>query len=353
MPVQVWSSALTSWAGASHDAGIVSVRDPCQRTNMSGVRHRFVDVIGIRIHVAEAGQGFPVLLCHGFPEIWYSWRHQLAALAAAGYRAIAPDQRGYGSTSVPSEMDKYNIHYLVGDLTSLLDALGLERAVVVGHDWGGIVAWQMALLAPHRVAGVVGINTPFFPRPPVPPLRLLNAMAQGRFHYILYFQEPRRADEELARDVRRTLRSFYQAIRPEQLDAATRLAPERDSTGSGLLDRLPDAPLPPYLSAEDFEVYVAAFEQTGFTGGLNWYRNMDRNWELTAYLNGATVAAPALMITAEGDPVLKPEMAAGMERWVPKLVETVCIRQCGHWTQQEKPEEVNEALLRFLSRVVP
>ncbi|GIW43360.1 MAG: epoxide hydrolase [Candidatus Binatia bacterium] len=319
---------------------------------MSEFQHHYLDVNGIRIHAVEAGEGFPVLLCHGFPEIWYSWRHQLRALAEAGYRAIAPDQRGYGETTVPAEVDKYSIHHLVGDLTGLLDALGIEQAVVVGHDWGGLVTWQMALLAPHRVAGVVGVNTPFFPRLPVSPLAVMRQLAQGQFHYILYFQEPGVADEELGRDVRRSLRAFYQQTKAENVERVRSAPPGVwGAREGGLLERLGDAPLPPYMTAADFDVFARAFEQTGFTGGLNWYRNMERNWETTAYLAGAKVAQPALMITAEWDPVLRPEMAAGMERWVPKLRRTVLIRECGHWTQQEKPEEVNAALLEFLDEL--
>ncbi|MCX8072899.1 MAG: alpha/beta hydrolase [Candidatus Binatia bacterium] len=319
---------------------------------MAEFSHRYFEVNGIRMHAVEAGSGFPVLLCHGFPEIWYSWRHQLRALADAGYRAIAPDQRGYGETSVPREIHKYSIHHLVGDLTSLLDALEIERAVIVGHDWGGIVTWQMALLAPHRVAGVVGVNTPFFPRLPVSPLTVMRQMAQGQFHYILYFQEPGVADAELERDVRRSLRAFYQETRRELSEAARQTPPGVfGPAGGGILDRLGDAALPPYISAEDFEVFAQAFERTGFTGALNWYRNLDWNWETTAYLSGAKVQAPALMVTAEWDPVLRPEMAAGMEQWVPNLKRTILIRGCGHWTQQEKPEEVNAALLDFLREI--
>lgn len=157
---------------------------------MSSISHRTVSTNGISMHVAQAGEGFPVLLCHGFPELWYSWRHQLRALAEAGFHAIAPDQRGYGDTDAPQAVDTYSVHHLVGDLTGLLDALGIEKAVVVGHDWGGIVAWQMALLAAHRVEAVVGINTPYFPRPPMRPTDLMRAMAQGNFHYVLYFQTP-------------------------------------------------------------------------------------------------------------------------------------------------------------------
>jgi pimeloyl-ACP methyl ester carboxylesterase len=319
---------------------------------MAEITHRFVDTNGIRMHVAEAGSGFPVLFCHGFPELWYSWRHQLHALADAGFRAIAPDQRGYGETDAPAEIGKYSMHHLVGDLTGMLDALGIEKAAIVGHDWGGIIVWQMALLAPHRVAAVVGINTPFFPRMPMSPLALMRTMAQGNFHYVLYFQQPGVADAELGRDPRRTLRGFYQEMTAEMLmtvqsNPAAAMGPNQ----GGLLDRMPDAPLPKFLTADDFEVFATAFERTGFTGGLNWYRNFDFNWETTAYLAGAKVQQPALMITAELDPVLRPEMAAGMSLWVPELRDTVLIKGSGHWTQQEKPAEVNAALLGFLSGV--
>ena len=311
--------------------------------------HQQIETNGIRMHVAEAGSGFPVLLCHGFPEFWYSWRHQMKALADAGFHAIAPDQRGYGDTDAPHAIDAYTIHHLVGDLTGLLDALAIEKAVIVGHDWGGFVVWQMALLAPHRVAGVVGVNTPFFPRFPLRPLEMMRASAQGNFHYILYFQEPGVAESELERDVRRSLRGFYQPPNREIMEQL------RDvpmgvfgPAGGGILDRLPDAPYGEFLSAEDFEVFVAGFQKTGFRGGLNWYRSFDRNWELTAYLHNAKVLQPALMVTAELDVVLRPEMAVGMEAWVPNLRRTVLIAGSGHWTQQEKPAAVNAALLEFL-----
>jgi len=311
--------------------------------------HTQIETNGIRMHVAEAGSGFPVLLCHGFPELWYSWRHQMKALADAGFRAIAPDQRGYGDTDAPQAIDAYTIHHLVGDLTGLLDALAIEKAVIVGHDWGGFVVWQMAMLAPHRVAGVVGVNTPFFPRFPMRPLDMMRASAQGNFHYILYFQESGVAESELERDVRRSLRGFYQPPNREIMEQL------RDvpmgvfgPAGGGILDRLPDTPHGEFLSTEDFAVFVASFQKTGFHGGLNWYRNFDRNWELTAYLHNAKVLQPALMVTAELDVVLRPEMAVGMEAWVPNLRRTVLIEGSGHWTQQEQPAAVNAALLEFL-----
>jgi len=304
---------------------------------------------GISMHVVEAGHGLPVLLCHGFPETGYSWRHQVRALAAAGFRAIAPDQRGYGGTDVPAAIEAYSIHHLVGDLTGLLDALEIDRAVIVGHDWGGLVAWQMALLAPHRVKGVVGVNTPFFPRLPMAPTAMMRAAAQGGFHYILYFQEPGVAEAELDPQVRRTLNGLYQAPNRQLVAATKGTSPGLfGPAGGGLLDHLPPGEHGDFLTSEDFEVFVEAFERTGFRGGLNWYRNFDRNWETTAYLSGAKVQAPALMITAELDAVLRPEMAEGMQAWVPNLRDTILIRGAGHWTQQEKPSDVNCALVDFL-----
>ena len=210
---------------------------------MSEFIHRRIDTNGISMHVVEAGSGFPVLLCHGFPEIWYSWRHQLRALADAGFRAIAPDQRGYGETDAPQAVDAYTIHHLVGDLTGLLDALGIEQTAIVGHDWGGLLVWQMALLAAHRVAAVVGVNTPCFPRLPMRPTAMMRAMAQGNFHYILYFQEPGVAEAELGRDVCRTLRGFYQEIPREIFEATKDIQPGiLGPDGGGLLDRMPDNP---------------------------------------------------------------------------------------------------------------
>ncbi len=313
------------------------------------VNHRMIDTNGIRMHIAEQGQGPLVVFCHGFPEIWYSWRHQLRALAAAGFRAIAPDQRGYGGTEAPVAIESYSIHHLVGDLTAVMDTLEIDKAVIVGHDWGGLVVWQMALLAAQRVAGVVGVNTPFFPRLPMRPLEMMRAAAQGGFHYIVYFQEPGVAEAELDPQVRRTLDGLYQAPNPDLVTAAREWAPGLfGPSGGGLLERMPPGSHGAFLTEQDFEVFVSSFEKTGFRGGLNWYRNFDRNWETTAYLSGAKVLQPALMITAELDAVLRPEMAEGMQTWVPNLRRTVLIKGSGHWTQQEKPDEVNRALLGFL-----
>jgi pimeloyl-ACP methyl ester carboxylesterase len=315
---------------------------------MDEIKHYFVQTNGIKMHVHEAGAGEPVLLCHGFPEIWYSWRHQLRALSAAGFRVIAPDQRGYGETESPVSIGAFSLRNLVADLTGMLDQLGIDRCTIVGHDWGGIVAWGAAMIAPDRFAKVAGLNTPFLPRPPVKPTDVFRMMAAGKFHYILYFQEPGVAEAELEADVRRTLRGFYQDLAEIKLEAGVNDPPGvLGPAGGGILDRLPDRSPGSFLTASDFEAFVHAFERSGFRGPINWYRNFDRNWEETAGLEHR-VNQPALMICAERDPVLPPWMAAGMKQLVPNLTKTITIKACGHWTQQEKPEEVNQAVTEFL-----
>lgn len=316
---------------------------------MTEFTHRLVQTNGIRMHLAEAGEGFPVVMCHGFPELWYSWRHQLRALAEAGFRAIAPDQRGYGETDAPEPIEAYTQRQLVADIVGMLDAFGIEKCVIVGHDWGGAVAWNAAMMAPDRIERVIGVNTPLFPRAPMKPTDLMKAIARGNFHYMLYFQEPGVAEAELERDVRRSLRGFYQEPREFVSALGIGAAPGVwGPAGGGVLDRLPDRPHGAFLTDEDFEVFARAFEKTGFRGGLNWYRNIDRNWEESAGLEHR-VNQPALMITAELDPVLRPELCVGMQALVPNLRKTVLIEHCGHWTQQEKPTEANAAILEFLA----
>ncbi|HXW84200.1 MAG TPA: alpha/beta hydrolase [Candidatus Binataceae bacterium] len=315
---------------------------------MAEIKHRFVDTNGIRMHIAECGAGFPVVMCHGFPEMWYSWRHQLRALADAGFHAIAPDLRGYGDTDSPPNIEDFTQRKIVADVIGMLDALGLNKCVIVGHDWGGFTAWYAPLLAPQRIERVIGVNTPFLPRGPMKPTELMKAMAAGNFHYILYFQQPGVAEAELERDVARSLRGFYQDPRAMNLDEIRKAPPGVfGPAGGGILDRLPDQPHGKFLTGEDFEVFVRAFRKSGFRGGLNWYRNLDRNWEQMADVP-QRVEQPALMITAELDVVLRPEMASGMNQWVPNLRKTVLIKGSGHWTQQEKPAEVNAAMLEFL-----
>ena len=305
---------------------------------------------GIDMAVYEMGpkDGIPIVMCHGFPELAFSWRHQLPALAAAGYRAIAPDQRGYGRTSRPEKIEDYDITHLTGDLVGMLDALGLKKAIFVGHDWGGLVVWQLPLLHPERVAGVIGVNTPFLPRAPVDPIMAMRAL-YGENMYIVYFQKPGVADALLAKDVGKTFRFFMRkngftaeeyAKLPEderRLELVHAIQSDEGEWNGELL-----------LNDEELKFFVDTFTRTGFTGGINWYRNFTRNWQ-TMEPYEQKVNVPSLMIMAEDDIVLSPAMADGMEQYVPDL-EKVLIRKCGHWTQQEHPDQVNAAMIDWMKR---
>ena len=305
---------------------------------------RTVQTNGVELHVEEQGDGFPVILAHGFPELGYSWRHQLPALAEAGYRAVAPDQRGYGRSTRPEAVDDYDIVHLTGDLLGLLDDLGEERAVFVGHDWGSIVVWQLALMAPERVAGVVGMSVPFLPRGPMPPVQLMRQVFADSFLYIIYFQEPGVADADLGRDPATTMRRMLAGL-TSNMDPSWMAKDER-----GFVERLPEPErLPDWLTQEELDHYVAEFSRTGFTGGINWYRNFDRNWELTSHLDGAKVEVPSLFIGGTLDPVLVMSPPVIMDGWLTDHRGTVLIDDAGHWVQQEKPGEVNAALLTFLA----
>jgi pimeloyl-ACP methyl ester carboxylesterase len=311
---------------------------------------RMVKTNGIDMAVYEAGpkDGFPVVLCHGFPELAYSWRYQLPALAAAGYRVIAPDQRGYGRTSRPADVQSYDMAHLTGDLAGLLDALELKKAVFCGHDWGGLVVWQLPIYQPDRVAGIIGVNTPFLPRPPVDPIMAMRAVF-GEDMYIVFFQKPGVADALLAKDVGKTFRFFmrkngvtateYAKLPQEQRNLALVHALQTDeSTWPG----------EPVMPPDELQVFIDTFQRTGFTGGINWYRNITRNWELSGTME-QKVRVPGLMIMAEDDVVLSPAMADGMEQFVPDL-DRVLIKRCGHWTQQEHPDETNRAMIDWLKR---
>ncbi|MFH9067733.1 alpha/beta fold hydrolase [Streptomyces coeruleorubidus] len=313
---------------------------------MTEISHRYVRVNGIRLHIAEAGSGPLVLLVHGFPECWYSWRHQLVALAEAGYRVVSPDQRGYARSDRPEGVEAYTIMHLVGDMMGLIDVLGEEKAVIVGHDWGCSVAWHAALLRPDRIRGVVGLSLPHLPRTASPMLPLMRK-ALGEGYYIVYFQKPGLADEELARDARTTFRRLLYASCGDNPEDVPMVVPYE----GGLLDVCPEPEkLPSWLTEEDLDVFAAEFAESGFTGGLNWYRCMDRNWELTAPWQGAPISVPALYVVGDRDLTLSmvPKNMIS-ERAVPLLRGKIVLPGCGHWTQLERPDEVNEALLGFLN----
>ncbi|MGW4830281.1 alpha/beta fold hydrolase [Amycolatopsis japonica] len=310
--------------------------------------HRQLLVNGISMHVAEEGDGPLIVLLHGFPESWYSWRHQLTPLAQAGYRVVAPDQRGYGDSDRPADTDDYSIFHLVGDVVALIERLGANQAVVVGHDWGALVAWQTALMRPDLVRGVVGLSVPPLERGDIPPISAARE-ARGDDFYQIYFQEPGVADAELDRDPGASLRRILSAVR--EPTAAEGAVP----TGPGFLDRMPETAngLPAWLRPEDLKVFTEQFRETGFTGGLNWYRNLDRNWTLTAPWSGARITAPALFITGDRDPVRETYPISGhsLDRYVPNLKGVEEVADCGHWVQQERPDEVTALLLGFLGKL--
>jgi pimeloyl-ACP methyl ester carboxylesterase len=294
------------------------------------VPERRIAANGIELQVLDEGHGPLVVLCHGFPELAFSWRLQVPALISAGFRVLAPDLRGYGRSSAPADVDAYDVISLCGDLCGLLDAIDEQDAIFVGHDWGASLVWQLAVLHPARVRAVAGLSVPFVARAPAPPLPIMRRRL-GEDFYIVWFQEPGVADAALARDVRRTLTaSLPWSAQWAEEDPAP---PRR----------------PPWLSEEELDVYVEAFERTGFTGGLNWYRNIDRNWELTAALAERRVEQPALFLTGELDPVRRFMPSEAMRGWVSDLRREIVVPGTGHWVQQEAAEAVNDALLRFLA----
>jgi pimeloyl-ACP methyl ester carboxylesterase len=314
------------------------------------LRHHTLIVNGIDMHVAEQGSGPLVVLCHGWPELWYSWRHQLPALAAAGCRAVAPDMRGFGQTAAPAREDEYTILHTVGDVVALVGALGESEAIVIGHDWGAPVAWSAAMMRPDMFRAVIGMSVPHRPRAADAPLKLLKQAGLHNFYWI-YFQTPGVAEAEFERDVSVTLRKLlYGASGNAPIDRDNPLVvPE----GQGFLDRMVAPPTPPaWLREEDIAVMIGQYRRTGFRGGLNWYRNIDRNWELTAAWSNATIRQPALFIAGTRDPVIAGKRGAfaieDMSRAVPG-VKKVLIEGAGHWIQQERPEQVNAAVLEFIA----
>ncbi len=314
---------------------------------MAETSHRIVRANGIDIHIAEQGSGPLVLLLHGFPELWYSWRHQLPALAAAGFRAVAPDVRGYGRTEVPQRVESYSMREMTADAVGILDALGVDQAVVVGHDWGAPIAWHCALMYPERFRAVIALSVPFQPRSDaMPPTQAFKRIFGDNFFYILYFQAPGVAEAEFEADVRRSLLlslvNLSASARSEQALAG------RPRTSTMFGDAKMPASLPEWLTEADLDYYVSEFERTGFRGGLNRYRNMDRDWSELARLQGAKVMQPALFIAGQNDPVRGFTRVDAMSGHVPNLRKTVLLPDCGHWTQQERPSEVDAEIIDFL-----
>jgi pimeloyl-ACP methyl ester carboxylesterase len=321
---------------------------------MPEVTHRMIETNGIRLHVAEQGEGPLIILCHGFPECWYSWRHQLRTLAKAGFRAVAPDLRGYGRSDRPEEVEKYTILQDIGDIVGLVDALGAGQAVIAGHDVGATIAWQAALLRPDRFRGVIALGPPFRPRAfgggSAPPTTLMPRNENAVF-YQLYFQTPE-AEAGLGRDIRRVFRSQFFSLSGDRPPSAGGGFPAGMVPRKGALLTDP-ASLPPWITETDIDVYVAELTRSGFRGPLNWWRNIDRSWELMAAFDGAAVTVPALYIVGDRDMLVAvfQQAIAKQSTLVPKLRPAMMLAGCGHWTQQERAPEVSAAMIDFLRQV--
>ncbi|KAK0583150.1 hypothetical protein LWI29_033928 [Acer saccharum] len=315
---------------------------------MEKIEHTTVPTNGINMHVASIGTGPVVLFLHGFPELWYSWRHQLLYLSSRGYRAIAPDLRGYGDTDAPPSVTSYTAFHIVGDLVGLLDKLGIEQVFLVGHDWGALIAWNLCTFRPDRVMALVNLSVAFHPRnPAIKPVDGFRALF-GDDHYICRFQEPGEVEEDFAQiDTAKLMKKFLVSRSPK----APCVPKEIGFRG------LPDPPaLPSWLSEEDVNYYATKFNQKGFTGGLNYYRCLNLTWELTAPWTGVPIKVPVKFIVGDLDltyhiPGVKEYIHnGGFKRDVPFLQEVVVMEGVAHFLNQEKPEEVGEHIYEFIKK---
>uniref|UniRef100_A0A5B6ZUJ7 soluble epoxide hydrolase n=1 Tax=Davidia involucrata TaxID=16924 RepID=A0A5B6ZUJ7_DAVIN len=316
---------------------------------MEKIEHRNISVNGINMHVAEIGEGPAVLFLHGFPELWYSWRHQMLSLSSTGYRAIAPDLRGYGDTDAPPSAASYTVHHIVGDLVGLLDAMGLDKVYLVGHDWGAIIAWYFCLFRPDRIKALVNMSVVFQPRNPSrKPLESLRAVF-GDDYYMCRFQEPGEAEEEFARvDTAKLIKSFL-----SNRDPRPPCVPKERGFASFFE---PQTTLPSWLTEEDINYFASKCNQKGFTGGLNYYRALDLNWELTAPWTGARIQVPVKFIVGDQDltynsPGVKDYIHnGGFKREVPLLQEVVVMEGVAHFINQEKPAEISSHIYDFIQK---
>jgi pimeloyl-ACP methyl ester carboxylesterase len=315
------------------------------------VTHRMVSSPAGRIHLVEQGTGPLVLLVHGFPESWYSWRHQLPALAAAGYRAVAIDVRGYGRSSKPTGTDAYRMLELVADNAAVVHALGEQSAVVVGHDWGAAIAANSALVRPDIFRAVGLLSVPYAPRGGPRPSDSFARMGGDEEFYVSYFQEPGRAEAEIEPDVRGWLAGFYAALSADTMPAPDVSSPHFVSRGGTLRDRFPTGRQPAWLSENDLDVYAGEFERTGMSGALNRYRNMDRDWEDLAEFDGAPITQPSLFIggSLDASTTWMAEAIKAYPTTLPGLVSSHILDGCGHWVQQERRAETNRLLTNWLA----
>ncbi|KAL0412984.1 UNVERIFIED_CONTAM: Epoxide hydrolase A [Sesamum radiatum] len=316
---------------------------------MEGIEHRTVSVNGINMHVAEKGEGPVVLFLHGFPELWCTWRHQIAAFAALGYRAVAPDLRGYGDTDAPAEVSSYSCLHVVGDLVALIESLGGgDQVFLVAHDWGAMIGWYLCLFRPDLVKAYVSLTVPFRPRhPKVKPVEGMRAFF-GEDYYMCRFQEPGKIESEIARY---GAEAVIKKILTDRTPGPPCL-PKETPFGSNI----DDIKLPPWFTADDLKYYAQKYEKRGFTGGLNYYRALDLNWELTAAWTGAKVRVPVKFVVGDVDmvyttPGVKEYVhRGGFKNDVPLLEECVVMDNVGHFLNQEKPDEVNAYIHEFIKK---
>ena len=320
---------------------------------IDGVTFRFVESNGIRMRIAESGDSGPLILfAHGWPESWYNWRHQMTFFSNAGYRVVAPDMRGYGESDKPDNIDDYDIYHLADDMVGILDALGEEKAIMVGHDWGSIVAWHSVLIHPERFSALVAMSVPYGGRPPQSPMVGWQNTFKDNFYYILYHNESDGAAEaEYDSDPMGLISRLY--LSPDSAREAPEITDPSRSAG-GFIGRL-GAPqsLPDWLSQADLNYVVGQFERSGFRGGVNYYRNFGRNWDITEGLSNTRVNVPTLFIAGEKDVVIagasKEQLLRAMSRVVDNLHDVLLVPRIGHWVQQEAPDETNEAMADFLN----
>jgi pimeloyl-ACP methyl ester carboxylesterase len=317
---------------------------------VAAIHHRRVSANGVMLHLAEAGKGAPIVLLHGVPELWYSWRHQLPALADAGYRVLAPDLRGCGGSDAPGEVASYSMARLIGDVVGLLDAVGERAAVLAGHDWGAQLAWQCAKAHPDRVSAVAALSVPYTPRPPEPPSMLAERFSRETFSFVRYFQQPGLAEAELESNPYRFFRLFFYGLSGDAPPEVVRTLYLGKPRAARLLDGIPEPPGPlAWLSDADLDYFATEYARTGFTGILNRYRNLDRDWAELAPLDDVTVGQPVLFIGGARDSaVLFGDL--GPTRSLPNLDKLVLLPGCGHWVQQERAFEVTAELVAFLVR---
>ncbi len=319
------------------------------RTGSSSIAHRTIKTNGINMHIGEAGAGFPVIFLHGFAELWYSWRHQLPAIAAAGYHAVAPDFRGFGQTDVPQKVESYSTKNRAADVIGLLDALYAEKAILVGNDWGSGLAWALAQLYPERIAAMFHLNIAYAPRGNKPPTASIAKFAKGRFNFALHFQEPGVAEAEFEKDVKASIRRFLYAFSGEAPPETIKYLFMEKKPHTDVLEGMPEPEkLPAWLTEADIDYYATEYSRTGFRGPLNMYRSMDRDWQELPPVGTGEVAQPTLFMGGRKDPTVIYAPFDPMIKAVPKPRKIIFLENVGHWVQQEAVEAVNQELIEFL-----